>query len=140
MGGDRFLVLERGQRNDFDMTSHFGETLAGFETYRVLVDRTRRCAEVKTRSHRPEPSRTVELIRTPTAAQPGRAGLALRPAAGRGQPAAAGRWAWRRPIRGDPSNWNLLFALLAFIVYFNLVNLTRPGWQRALQPHGHRRC
>jgi lipopolysaccharide export system permease protein len=35
-----------------------------------------------------------------------------------------------------PSNWNLLFALLAFVVYFNLINLSRPGSPAAAGP-GH---
>jgi len=61
-GDDRFLVLESGQRSDVNKTS--GETtLAGFETYRALVDirALRRVQEA--------PAKTIstsELMRTPT--------------------------------------------------------------------------
>ena len=61
-GDDRFLVLERGQRNDLNRST--GETtLAGFETYRVLVD-----IQALRRAQEPPPKAiaTVDLMRTPT--------------------------------------------------------------------------
>ena len=78
-GDDRFLVLESGQRNDVN-TSTGETTLAGFETYRALVDirALRRVQELP-----PKTMATAELMRDAHAAQPGRAGLALRPAARR---------------------------------------------------------
>lgn len=119
-GPDRFLVLESGQRNDVDQRS--GErSVARFETYRVLAgERALRSAENR-------PARTVatmDLIRDHS-------------------PRAQGELVWRlglmfaaanlvmlgiglaatHPRRA--SNWNLLFALLAFVVYYNLVNLSQ---------------
>lgn len=119
-GDDRFLVLERGQRNDVDARS--GErTLSSFETYHVLAsERAVRQAE----SRPPRATRTIDLIRDPT-------------------PRARAELTWRfglllgaanllllgiglsttNPRRA--SNWNLLFALLAFVVYYNLINLSQ---------------
>jgi len=119
-GDDRYLVLERGQRNDIDTTS--GErTLSSFETYRVLAsDRAVRTAE----SRPPKAVRTIELIRKPTPANQAeltwRFGLLLGAAnlllLGIGLSATNPRRA---------SNWNLLFALLAFFTYYNLINLSQ---------------
>ncbi|MFO1330539.1 MAG: LPS export ABC transporter permease LptF [Rubrivivax sp.] len=117
---ERWLVLERGQRNDVDAKT--GErTQSSFETYSVLV-REKAVREAESRPPRAQP--TLALIRTP-------------------EPRSQGELAWRfgmllatanllllglglaatNPRR--PGNWNLLFALLAFVVYFNLVNLTQ---------------
>ncbi len=119
-GDDRFLVLERGQRNDADLKR--GErTLSSFEQYRVLAgERAVRSAE----NQPPRTLRTVELLRRPTARNQGeltwRFGLLLGAAnlllLGIGLAATNPRRA---------SNWNLLFALLAFVVYYNLVNLSQ---------------
>ena len=119
-GDDRFLVLEQGQRNQIDMKTA-DKTLSRFETYRVLAEeRALNAAQVRP----PKATRTIELIR-------------------RGTPEAQGELVWRlgllcaaanlvllgiglsaaNPRR--PSNWNLLFAVLAFFAYFNLVNLTQ---------------
>jgi lipopolysaccharide export system permease protein len=119
-GGDRWLLLERGQRNDFDDKAG-SRTLSSFETYRVLV-RERAAREAEARP--PRTKSTVDLIAEPTARNQGelawRFGMLLAAAnllmLGLGLAAT-------NPRR--PSNWNLLFALLAFIVYFNLVNLTQ---------------
>ena len=61
-GEDRFLVLERGQRNDVDQQS--GErTLSSFERYRVLAsERAARSAEAQP----PKAAGTLDLIRKPT--------------------------------------------------------------------------
>jgi lipopolysaccharide export system permease protein len=119
-GEDRFLVLERGQRNEENHAT--GEsTLARFETYDVLATE-RALRDVKERP--PKAKLTVELLREPT-------------------PANQGELVWRfgmvavainlvllgiglaasNPRRA--SNWNLLVALLSFVVYFNLVNLSQ---------------
>ncbi|MEN9627660.1 MAG: hypothetical protein RJA10_887 [Pseudomonadota bacterium] len=119
-GDDRWLVLERGQRNDFDDKAGH-RTLSSFENYRVLV-RERAAREAQTRPPRTQP--TLDLVRDPTARNQGelawRFGMLLATAnlllLGLGLAAT-------NPRR--PSNWNLLFALLAFIVYFNLINLTQ---------------
>jgi lipopolysaccharide export system permease protein len=119
-GGERFLVLERGQRNSVDLTSS-ERTLASFERYRIMADeQSVRAAE----SRAPRTVSTAELLAAPT-------------------PRAQGELAWRiglvlgaanllvlgiglaatQPRRA--SNWNLLFALLAFVVYYNLISLSQ---------------
>ena len=119
-GDARFLVLERGQRNDVNLKS--GErTLSSFENYRVLA------SEVAARSaenRSPRTLRTIDLMRQPTQNNQGelvwRFGLMLAAAnlllLGIGLAATQPRRA---------SNWNLLFALLTFVVYYNLVNLSQ---------------
>jgi lipopolysaccharide export system permease protein len=119
-GDERFLVLERGQRNDVDLRK--GEhALSSFETYRVLApDRAVRSAE----SRPPRTVDTMDLLRAPDARNRGelawRFGLLLGAAnlllLGVGLAATNPRRA---------SNWNLLFALLAFVVYYNLINLSQ---------------
>lgn len=119
-GDSRFLVLERGQRNDVDSAS--GErTLSSFESYRVLAsDGAVRQAEARP----PKAVRTIELMRDPTPRHQGeltwRFGMLLGAAnlllLGLGLSATNARRA---------SNWNLLFALLAFLVYYNLINLSQ---------------
>jgi lipopolysaccharide export system permease protein len=119
-GEDRFLVLERGQRNEVDAKT--GErTQSSFESYRVLVDeKSARSAE----SRPPKAESTVALMRNPSLRSQGeitwRVGMVLAACnlllLGIGLAAANPRRA---------SNWNLLFALLAFVVYFNLSNLSQ---------------
>ena len=119
-GDDRFMVLERGQRNDTDVKSG-DHTLSSFDSYRVLV---REKAAREAESRPPKAMGTLELLRDPTAKNQGemawRFGLLLATAnlllLGIGLSATNPRRA---------SNWNLLFALLGFVVYFNLVNLTQ---------------
>jgi lipopolysaccharide export system permease protein len=119
-GDDRFLVLDHGQRNETQLKT--GEkSLARFEQYRVLTD-TQVLANAAQLP--PKAMATINLLRAPT-------------------PKHQGELAWRfgfilgginmaflgvglsasNPRRA--SNWNLLFALLAFVVYFNLINLTQ---------------
>jgi lipopolysaccharide export system permease protein len=120
VGEDRFVELARGQRNAVDRRS--GErTLASFETYRVLAD------ESITRRVDAKPPRTVptiDLIRQPTARHQGelawRFGLLLGAA---NLVLLAIGLAATNPRRA--SNWNLLFALLGFVVYYNLINLSQ---------------
>jgi lipopolysaccharide export system permease protein len=116
----RYLVLERGQRNDTDTQS--GErTLSSFETYRVLAgERAVRAVE----SLPPKAVDTLALIRDPSLRHQGgltwRLGLLLAATnlllLGIGLSATNPRRA---------SNWNLLFALLAFLVYYNMANLSQ---------------
>jgi lipopolysaccharide export system permease protein len=119
-GGERFLLLERGQRNDIDLRSS-EKTLSRFETYRLLADER---AVRDAQSLPPKAQRTVELIRSPTLPNQGelvwRFGLLF----GAGNLLLLGvGLAATHPRRA--SNWNLLFALLGFVVYYNLVNLTQ---------------
>ncbi len=120
IGDDRFLVLERGQRNEVAATS--GErTMSSFETYRVLAGEG---AVRAVESLPPKAVDTLALIRDPTLRNQGeltwRIGLLLAATnlllLGIGLSATNPRRA---------SNWNLLFALLAFVVYYNLANLSQ---------------
>ena len=119
-GDDRFLVLERGQRNETDARSR-ERTLSSFDSYRVLADqKSARSAEARP----PKTVTTLELARQPNLRNQGeltwRVGMLLAAAnlllLGIGLAAANPRRA---------SNWNLLFALLAFVVYYNLANLSQ---------------
>jgi lipopolysaccharide export system permease protein len=97
VGDDRFLVLERGQRNEIDM-QQYSKTLARFETYRVLAQ-DKALAEVKTRP--PRATATVELepavrparvhrLLQPREPEPGLGGQRTRGTAG--GDAGAARW------------------------------------------------
>ncbi len=117
---DSFLVLDRGQRNE-ERRDDGEKTLSRFENYSVLVEE----GAVKSMDNRPPKARnTMELLHDPSPASQGelawRLGLVLGGAnfvlLGVGLAATNPRKA---------SNWNLLFALLAFVVYFNLINLTQ---------------
>jgi lipopolysaccharide export system permease protein len=119
-GDDRYLVLERGQRNEFDPVKG-DSTLSSFENYRVLADEQRvRRAEKRP----PKAMRTIDLVRQPEPRHQGelawRFGMLL--AAGNLLLLALGLSA-TNPRRA--SNWNLIFALLAFVVYLNLINLSQ---------------
>jgi lipopolysaccharide export system permease protein len=119
-GDQRVLVLERGQRNDVDLkTGEHG--LSSFGTYRVVAsEKASRSAENRS----PRTVATIDLLRNPLPRHQGeltwRFGLLLGAAnlllLGIGLAATNPRRA---------SNWNLLFALLAFFVYYNLVNLSQ---------------
>jgi lipopolysaccharide export system permease protein len=116
----RYLVLDRGQRNEQNMAT--GEKgLSRFESYRVLAGERilTNAADLP-----PKARPTLELVRTPTAPNQGelvwRLGLLLGGAnlvlLGIGLSVANPR---------HPNNWNLLFALLTFVVYYNVINLTQ---------------
>jgi lipopolysaccharide export system permease protein len=119
-GDDRFLVLERGQRNEVSSPGD-ERALSSFETYRVLAGEN---AVRSAQSLPPKAVDTIELIRRPDLRHQGeltwRLGLLLAASnlllLGIGLAAANPRRA---------SNWNLLFALLTFIVYYNLANLSQ---------------
>jgi lipopolysaccharide export system permease protein len=119
-GPDRFLVLERGQRNEQNLRSG-DKTLSRFEAYRVLAGER---ASTAADELPPKALRSIDLLRQPTARNQGelvwRLGLVLGAAnlmlLGIGLSAANPRRA---------SNWNLLFALLSFVVYYNIINLSQ---------------
>ena len=119
-GDDRFLVLEAGQRSDVDARS--GEsTLAGFETYRALVDirALRRVQEPP-----PKTMDTAALMRHATPRNQGelvwRFGLML--AAVNLSLLAIGL---AHVNTRRPSNLNLVVALFGSLAYFNSINLTQ---------------
>jgi lipopolysaccharide export system permease protein len=120
VGDDRVLVLESGQRNEVNTKTN-ARTLASFETYRVLADDQ----AVRKATERPAKTLpTIDLLRNPTPRNQGelawRFGLLL--AAGNLLLLGVGLSA-TNPRRA--SNWNLLFALLSFFLYFNLINLSQ---------------
>jgi lipopolysaccharide export system permease protein len=118
--GRRMLVLERGQRNEIDAES--GErSLARFDTYSVVV--SERVVE-RAQDRPPRELGTHALLSNPLPRYQGelvwRFGLLL--GAANMLLLAIGLSA-TNPRRA--SNWNLLFALLGFVVYYNLITLTQ---------------
>ncbi|MEK8052220.1 LPS export ABC transporter permease LptF [Ideonella sp. DXS22W] len=120
VGEQRMLQLDEGQRNEVDSASGV-RTLSSFARYRVAVsDAAARSAEERP----PKATSTLGLLRNPTPRNQGelawRFGLLLAAAnlllLGVGLSATQPRRA---------SNWNLLLALLSFVAYFNLINLTQ---------------
>lgn len=119
-GDDRFLELKRGQRNESDLRT--GEkTLARFEDYQAQAGERM----LSSLSDLPPKARpTTDLLRDPTPRHQGelvwRLGLVLGGAnltlLGIGLSASNQRRA---------GNWNLLLALLAFVIYYNLINLSQ---------------
>ncbi len=117
--GERWLLLERGQRNETD-SSDGSKTRSSFEHYRVLADeRAVRRAE----SQPPRAMRTIELLREPTARHQSELAWRLGLLFGATNMVLLGiGLAATNPRRA--SNWNLLVALLGFVVYYNLINLS----------------
>jgi lipopolysaccharide export system permease protein len=119
-GNDRWLVLENGQRNDLDTRTGV-KTSAAFDNYEVIAgdNAVRRAQAVA-----PKMQSTWALLNQPTPAHQGemtwRFGLALGAA---NLLLLSIGLAARNPRR--PSNWGMLLALLAFIVYYNLISLTQ---------------
>ncbi|MDE2457524.1 MAG: LPS export ABC transporter permease LptF [Burkholderiales bacterium] len=119
-GKDRFLVLEQGQRNDLDTVSG-KKTLSSFETYRVLADEFQ-AREVEAKP--PNATPTIDLIRHPDLPNQGELVWRLGLVFGAANLLLLGiGLAATHPRRA--SNWNLLFALLGFVVYYNLINLSQ---------------
>jgi len=120
VGTDRFLVLDSGQRAQQDRTN--GErTLASFARYQVLTGEQ----QVQRASNRsPKTLPTAELMRDPSARNQGeliwRLGLLF---GALNLVLLAIGLSVTNPRRAN--NWNLLFALLGFVVYYNLVNLSQ---------------
>jgi lipopolysaccharide export system permease protein len=118
--GGRWLVLERGQRNEVDSASG-DKLLSNFDTFRVLAGEQ----ELKRAQARPPRAMpTVELLRDPTLRHQGELAWRLGMLFGAANLVLLGiGLAATNPRRA--SNWNLLLALLGFVVYFNLINLSQ---------------
>jgi lipopolysaccharide export system permease protein len=120
--GERWLVLEQGQRNEAD-SANGDKVLSRFDSYRVLAGER---AVKRAEEQPPRAMRTIDLLRRPTLRGQGelvwRLGLLF--GAANLLLLAIGLSA-TNPRRA--SNWNLLFALLAFVVYYNLINLSKAG-------------
>ncbi len=119
-GDDRVLVLERGQRNESN-TKTGERTLSRFDQYTVTVGE--RVPE--TESQRPPKARsTMDLLRAPSPPFQGELAWRLGLLLGAANMTLLGvGLSHTNPRRAG--NWNLLFALLAFIVYYNLINLSQ---------------
>jgi lipopolysaccharide export system permease protein len=117
---DRYLLLDRGQRNEHNAKTR-EKTLSRFEGYKVLAGER---VLSRTEDLPPKTRPTAELLRKPSAAFQGeltwRLGLVLGCA---NLLLLAIGLSETNPRRA--SNWNLLFALLAFVVYYNMINLTQ---------------
>jgi len=118
-------VLDRGQRNEQD-TKTGEKSLSRFEGYRVLAGE-RGLSRVENLP--PKARRSIELLRQPTPKHQGeltwRLGLLL---GGANLLLLAIPLSAANPRRA--SNWNLLIALLVFIVYYNVINLSQ-AWVSA---------
>jgi lipopolysaccharide export system permease protein len=117
---NRYLRLADGQRNEVDRKST-EKTLSHFDHYDVIVgDRL----ASPTSELPPEARSTLALLRKPTPEHLGeltwRLGLIL---AAANMVLLAVGLAAINPRRA--SNWNLIFALLTFVIYYNLIGLSR---------------
>ncbi|HWH82669.1 MAG TPA: LPS export ABC transporter permease LptF [Burkholderiaceae bacterium] len=125
LGDDRFLTLSRGQRNEENLATG-DKTLARFEAYSARAGER----VISGMDNLPPKARnTFELLLDPTPRHQGelvwRLGLLLGAAnmvlLGVGLSASNPRRA---------SNWNLLFALMSFAIYYNVINLSQ-AWVAA---------
>lgn len=122
---DRLLVLDAGHRNEQD--SRTGEhTRMSFDTYTMKVD-TGGARATQALAAKALP--TLDLIRDPQPRNQGELVWRLGMLFGAANMMLLGiGTAATNPRRA--SNWNLLFALLTFVVYYNLVNLSQ-AWVTA---------
>jgi lipopolysaccharide export system permease protein len=123
--GQRYFVLEQGQRNELELAT--GEKkVASFESYRVLAGEAQRSGLDRLP---PRARSTWELLVLATPLHMGELSWRLGVALGGINLVLLGiGLAASNPRRAG--SWNLVFALLAFVVYYNLVNLTQ-AWVAA---------
>lgn len=118
-GDDRLLVLDHGQRNETQLKT--GEkSLARFEQYKVMTD-----TQVLANPNQlpPKATPTMDLLRNPTQKNQGELAWRLGMIFGGVNVALLGvGLSASNPRRA--SNWSLLFALLSFVIYFNLINVS----------------
>jgi lipopolysaccharide export system permease protein len=117
---ERFLFLEQGQRNDQDLNTG-QRVMSRFEHYTVSAGERVR----DTSSQLPPKARsTIDLLRQPSAAFQGELAWRLGLLMGAANLLLLGiGLSYSNPRRA--SNWNLLFSLLSFVVYYNVINLTQ---------------
>jgi len=117
---ERWLVLERGQRNEADSAD--GEKiLSRFDRFQALVGE--RAME---RASEPPPRAipTIDLMRSPNLRHHGELVWRLGLLCGAANLLLLGiGLAANNPRRA--SNWNLLLALLGFVAYYNFINLSQ---------------
>jgi len=120
LDGQRWLVLDRGQRNEVD-SADGDKVLSNFESYRVLTGEQ---ALRRAQTRPPRALRTAELLRDPTLSNQGELAWRLGLMFGATNLVLLGiGLSASNPRRA--SNWNLLLALLGFVVYYNLINLSQ---------------
>jgi lipopolysaccharide export system permease protein len=116
----RYVVLERGQRNDLDLATG-DRRVSEFESYRVLAGEAASGGEGNLS---PKARSTWQLLTQPNDRNFGelawRLGLAV---GGINLVLLAIGLSAANPRRAG--SWNLLYALLAFVVYYNLLNLSQ---------------
>ncbi len=118
--GSQILVLNSGQRNEDNLRT--GEkSVAQFDRYQIKVsDRLRNTTE----NPPAKALNSQDLLAAPTAINQGELSWRLGLLMGAANMVLLGiGLASTSPRR--PNNWNLLFALLSFVVYYNLINLSQ---------------
>ena len=119
-GGDQILVLAKGQRNEENLKTGT-KSVAQFESYRVVIgERVIDTAEELPAKAR----RSFELLSDPTPSHKGELSWRLGLLIGAANLMILGLGLSNNSPRGA-SNWNVLLALLGFVVYYNMINLTR---------------
>jgi lipopolysaccharide export system permease protein len=119
-GDQRVLVLERGQRNEQN-ARRGDKTLASFEEQRVVLQER---ASQRDDALPAKARRTLDLLREPTASNQGELAWRLGLVLGTFNLILLGLGLSATPAR-RASNWNLLLALLSFVIYYNFINLSQ---------------
>jgi lipopolysaccharide export system permease protein len=117
---DRVLALRHGQRAETDAAKQ-QHSVARFDEYRIVADRqaTRALDELP-----PKAMDSLSLWRSPQPRHRGELGWRLGMAIGAANFVLLGvGLSASNPRR--PNNWSLVLALLVFVVYFNLINLSK---------------
>ncbi len=119
-GQDRFLVLDRGQQVDQDLSTR-EKKISQFDTYRILIGEK---SDTSTGAVSPRARSSLALWVERSPRNQGELVWRL------GVPLTAANLlllgiglAATNPRRG--TSWNLIFALLTFVVYYNLLTLTQ---------------
>lgn len=122
---DRVLALRHGQRTESDPQRKMA-SVARFDEYRVVADRqaTRALDELP-----PKATDSLTLLRSPDVRHRGELGWRLGMAVGAANFVLLGiGLSASNPRR--PNSWSLVMALLVFIVYFNLISLSKSWIER----------